>query len=499
MLIVLVFIIIAIPISGFTFNQIALTNKGRRAAATVEDVRVLKQADATAFTQLLAAIMRKPPVKDIYLGRNRPLQNHAGTMVDQCRASITSIDPGDGRGVDRASKLPSGQLCDCPAAGSFWASLTVVEQRALAARARQQTFDGGVVLWRQSQHGDYVIVIRSGKMNISIKDTAGERVIATRGPGDIVGERAALRPGSRSATVITACELRAFVIGTAEFAAAVADHPRVLEVLESLIYGRLTENRLDHASTDEIKPRPTTPVAANSVPPWTGQNCSICITDITAFSDSSRRDRDRISVRKAMYRMLADAFSGSGITWHACYREDRGDGALIIIPPSIPTSSVVDAVVVRLAAALRQHNRQAPTAASIMLRVAIHVGPVTTDPEGVAGHAINQAARLVAAVPLKRRIVETAPDLGLIASEFVYDTVISQNYGSAELAKYHKIHFRAKKSRMAAWMYLSGAASRCVDIHNASAPTICEGKEYLYRESARGLSNEVRGLPEICP
>ena len=113
MLIVLVFIIIAIPISGFTFNQIALTNKGRRAAATVEDVRVLKPSGCDCTHSLLVAIMRKPPVKDIYLGRNQHLQNHAGTMVDQCRASITSIDPGDGQGVDRASKLPSGQLCDC--------------------------------------------------------------------------------------------------------------------------------------------------------------------------------------------------------------------------------------------------------------------------------------------------------------------------------------------------------------------------------------------------
>ena len=107
---------------------------------------------------------------------------------------------------------------------------------------------------------DYVIVIRSGKMNISIKDTAGERVVATQGPGDIVGERAALRPGSRSATVITACELRAFVIGTAEFASGSRRSPSRPGSAGKSNLRRLTENRLDHASTDEIKPRPTTPV-----------------------------------------------------------------------------------------------------------------------------------------------------------------------------------------------------------------------------------------------
>lgn len=458
MLIIMVLVIIAIPISGFTLNQIALTNKGRRAAVTVEDVRVLKQADATAFTQLFAAITRKLPAEDIDLARHGPRPNHAGVMMDQHRASMTPIEPGHGRGPGQGSESHSGQLHEPAAAGSFWASLTVAEQRALAAAARQQTFDGGVVLWRQSQHGDYIIVIRSGKTNISIKDTLGERVIATRGPGDIVGERAALRPGSRSATVLTASDVRAFVIGTAEFTAVVTEHPRILEVLESQIYGRLTEDRLGRSPANETSPGPAAPGAVNSLPSWAGQNCSICITDITAFSDSSRRDRDRISVRRAMYAMLADAFNDSGITWPACYREDRGDGALIIVPPGIPTSAVVNAVAGRLATALRQHNRRATAATRITLRVAIHVGPVTSDPEGVSGHAINQAARLIEAVPLKRRIAETGPDLGLAASEFVYDTVISQNYRSAELAKYQKIQFRAKGSRAVAWMYLSGAA-----------------------------------------
>ena len=476
MFIIMVLVIIAIPISGFTLNQIALTNKGRRAAATVEDVRVLKQADSTAFTQLFAAIMRRLPAENINLDRHRHRPNSAGMMMDRRnRASMTFIEPGDGRDPGRDSESHDGQPGEYPAAGSFWASLTVTEQRALAAAALQQTFDGGVVLWRQSQHGDHVIVIRSGKTNVSITDTLGERVIATRGPGDIVGERAALRPGSRSATLITASELRAFVIGTAEFAAVVAEHPRVLEVLESQIYGRLTEDRLSQSPANDTKPSLTAPDAVNSLPPWTGQNCSICITDITAFSDSSRRDRDRISVRKAMYRMLADAFSDSGITWYDCYREDRGDGALIIVPPSIPTSAVVDAVVGRLATALRQHNRQSTAATGITLRVAIHVGPVTSDSEGVSGHAINQAARLIEAVPLKRRIAETAPDLGLAASEFVYDTAISQNYGSAELARYQKVQFRAKGSRVVAWVYLCGTAGPSMDSHHA--PATREGNE----------------------
>ncbi|HLN71575.1 MAG TPA: hypothetical protein VK280_30430, partial [Streptosporangiaceae bacterium] len=240
-----------------------------------------------------------------------------------------------------------------------------------------------------------------------------------------------------------------------DFAAVVAEYPRVLDVLESQIYGRLTEDRLSRPAANESEPGRIVPDPAHSLPPWTGQNCSICITDITAFSDSSRDDRDRRSVRGAMYRMLTDAFNDSGIRWRACHREDRGDGALIIVPPNIPTSAVVDAAAL-LAAALGRHNRQVSAATRICLRVAIHVGPVMTDSEGVSGHAINQAARLVEAAPLKRQIAETGADLGLATSEFVYDTVISQSREPAELARYQKIRFRAKGSKAVAWMYLSG-------------------------------------------
>jgi hypothetical protein len=118
----------------------------------------------------------------------------------------------------------------------------------------------------------------------------------------------------------------------------------------------------------------------------------------------------------------------------------------------------VDAVVMPLAAALRLHNHHASDAVRIQLRVAIHVGPVTKDPEGISGHAINEAARFVEAAPLKKRMAECAADLGFVASRFVYDTAISQRSGSISPTAYRKIQFQAKKSRHIAWMYLSGTA-----------------------------------------
>src|SRR3984957_2474503 len=392
--------IIAIPILGFTLNQVVLTSKGREMARTVEDVRVLKEADARAFTQPFAAIMRKLSVQDIYPSPPRQILGRTGITSGHRNQVVAPIESG-GEGNDPFS-IHAGHRA---IPGSFWASLTMAEQSALAAAAQEEIFDVGVVLWRRNQRGEHVIVIMSGKAHISIEGSLGERVIATRGPGDIVGERAALRPGARSATVVTATKVRALVIGTAEFKVFIGEYPRVLtEVLERQIYYRLTEDHQGQSTPDKSQAalRP-----ALSLPPWTGQNCSICLTDITAFSHSSRRDEDRRSMRGVMYRMLGDAFNDSGVPWNSCYWEDRGDGTLIIVPPSIPTSAVVDAVAVRLAAELRQPNRQANAATRISLRVSTHVGPVTTDSSGVSGHAIDQAARLIQPAPLKRALANT--------------------------------------------------------------------------------------------
>jgi hypothetical protein len=89
-----------------------------------------------------------------------------------------------------------------------------------------------------------------------------------------------------------------------------------------------------------------------------------------------------------MYRILHDALESSGVSWTECHRDDRGDGVLVIVPPSTPTGTVVDALLTHLAAGLFRHNDHATSATRFQLRVALDVGPVVSDPEGVSGQAI---------------------------------------------------------------------------------------------------------------
>jgi class 3 adenylate cyclase len=117
---------------------------------------------------------------------------------------------------------------------------------------------------------------------------------------------------------------------------------------------------------------------------------------------------------------------------------------------------VVDPLLTRLAAALRRYNQQATQATRMQLRVALNVGPVVSDPQGVSGEAIILSARLLEAPVLKKELAKTAADLGVIVSPFIYDSVIKHAPGYVDPAQYRHLRFRAKESNVTAWMYLSG-------------------------------------------
>jgi hypothetical protein len=103
-------------------------------------------------------------------------------------------------------------------------------------------------------------------------------------------------------------------------------------------------------------------------------NCAIVFTDVAGFSDPVRNDGDRDVVRAAMYEILRSCFDAAGVPWAACYREDRGDGAVIVVPPTISTHRLVDPLMAELAGRLRQYNRRASEVVRIQLRVALHAG-----------------------------------------------------------------------------------------------------------------------------
>jgi hypothetical protein len=346
----------------------------------------------------------------------------------------------------------------------FWAALDPTERDAFRSVAISRTFAAGDTLIAEGDHADHVVVILSGRVKICVGIHGVQRVIAERGPGQLVGERGALRIGVRSASVIALYMVRGLVVRTADFASFVSAHPRVLAIVEDQIYDRLDHEAKGGAGNASYLPQDdgrretataawfgaSFPVGHPAQQVLIGENCTVILSDVVGFGARSRTDEDRRVIREALFGMTHAALQDLPDTWSW---DDRGDGLLTIVPPSVPTALVIRHLHEQLPAALREHNRAHRDPARIRLRVGINVGPVVSDTMGVTGEAIIITARLVEAPLFKEAMARGQAGLGIIASAFIYDNVIRHDLG---LSGYSLVQADVKESSLQAWMKLFG-------------------------------------------
>lgn len=320
---------------------------------------------------------------------------------------------------------------------NFWTALDASARQDFISLADRRSFAAGAQLMCEGEQANHVAVITSGRVRIYVQENGRELALAERGPGELIGERAALRVSVRSATAKALDTVHALVVHTADFADFVTRHPAVLQILESQIYDRLTEGAATSINGDARR--------------LCGQNCTIILTDITGFAAHVRNDLDRLLIRQVTADMTRAALAPF---WETCSLADRGDGLLIVVPPTIPTTAVLGRLVNVLPIELRRHNSRHEAAAQVQLRVAADVGPVVEDGIGMSGEAIICAARMLDAPIFKRAIAEAGSPLGVIASDFVYRTAIRHGGESLDPSSYGMVRSKVKESRIAAWMCL---------------------------------------------
>ena len=343
-----------------------------------------------------------------------------------------------------------------PAAVIFWAALEPAERKAFRSVAVSRTYAAGTWLIREDDPADHVIVILSGRTKICVEEDGRERVLAERGPGQLVGERGALHVSVRSASVIALETVRALVVRTADFAAFISEHPTVLDLVESQLYDRLTEDPAASRPADTAAPSPVAvprPPARQHPQLLDGENCTVILSDVAGFGSRDRTDDDRRMIREALFSMTHGALQGLPDVWSW---DDRGDGVLTVIPPSVSTARIIQHLHRELPAILGDYNGAHHETARIQLRMAVNVGPVASDIMGVTGEAIIVTARLVDAPLFKQAMAVTRASLGLIASAFVYETVIRH---AQDATGYAPVQVEVKESSMVAWMRLFGPAA----------------------------------------
>jgi CRP-like cAMP-binding protein/tetratricopeptide (TPR) repeat protein len=458
-----------------------------------------------------------------------------------------------------------------PTVRAFWNALADPEREALAAAGVEEVFRAGSVLYRAGDDTSQVMIIDSGWVKVGVRDGSdtGEKILAVRGQGDVIGERAALTTQVRSATVTALDEVSAMVVPADRFGEFLRGHPRAAEVLQRQVKERQEEDKArlfpgerasaerrlawllfdlaqrrggyrhgaaaaftlpmsqqelaDWAGTtadavgrflrswrergiivrgersrrltvvdldglaaicDPVPPAagPGRQLVTNGTAPteaarWFGVpgeplNCSILFTDVAGFGNPLRLDPDREAVRAALYEILRSSLAAAGVPWADCYYEDRGDGAVIVVPPTISTLRVVDPLVPELAVRLRQYNRRASEVVQIQLRAALHVGPVGKDAEGLTGQAVISTARILDAPVVKERLADARADLIFAVSDYVYENVVRHGAGRVDSGAFEHVAAQVKESRVSAWIHLAGRIDRgeARDDHDGQPP-----------------------------
>lgn len=130
---------------------------------------------------------------------------------------------------------------------SFIGRLPPAERAAVLAAGTPARFEDGQILLVQGDVGDFLYVLTSGLVKVSVAAESGaETTIAIRSRGDLMGEFALLDEGRRTATARAAGPVAAMRIGGAAFMALAADSAVIQQTVRRYVLSKVraaTERR----------------------------------------------------------------------------------------------------------------------------------------------------------------------------------------------------------------------------------------------------------------
>jgi Effector-associated domain 2 len=182
---------------------------------------------------------------------------------------------------------------------------------------------------------------------------------------------------------------------------------------------------------------------------------TILVVDVEKFSDHVRSDRQRVIVHDGLYDALIRAFRAAGIRWDDCGHEDRGDGVMVLAPPSVPKVLFSEALPGRLADELQRHNAARRPEEQIRLRMALNAGEVFINEHGAVSSELNTTFRLLDAGQLKEALRGSPGPLACIAPAWFYYQII-QNGEAFRPETYFPVLVEVKEISTVAWISTPG-------------------------------------------
>ncbi len=109
----------------------------------------------------------------------------------------------------------------------FLKQLGVQDAEALRQLVRRRSLPRSSIITREGSAGDDVVLVLSGRVKVLARGAEGREVaIALRGPGELVGEMAALGGVRRIATAVAAEDVDIGILSGEQFLPTCASTPR---------------------------------------------------------------------------------------------------------------------------------------------------------------------------------------------------------------------------------------------------------------------------------
>jgi CRP/FNR family cyclic AMP-dependent transcriptional regulator len=159
--------------------------------------------------------------------------------------------------IPRATARPSTSepdIVDILRSATIFADLPDDALARLEAHCVSRTYGRNQYLWYQGDDGAHLVVVASGLVKVLIGSAqGGEVVLATLGPGAVIGELAVLDGSPRSASVVAAEPTTVLLLSRATVLGLLNRYPSVLDaLLRSLgnLIRRITEQAGDFVFLD---------------------------------------------------------------------------------------------------------------------------------------------------------------------------------------------------------------------------------------------------------
>jgi class 3 adenylate cyclase len=189
---------------------------------------------------------------------------------------------------------------------------------------------------------------------------------------------------------------------------------------------------------------------------------SILAVDIEG---STRRTNPvKEELRDEVYRLVVEALCVTGIgNQHHDPFTDRGDGLLVLLHPvdELPKPVLLSHLIPALAGLLAAYNSRISPADQpriLRLRAVIHAGEVHRDGNGPFGEDLDVAFRLLDAPRFKAELKNATVPFALVASDYIYQSVIKHGYQGIDDQKYLPlVSVNVGDQRRKGWVHLPPA------------------------------------------